>query len=146
MGAGLGPGSETALGPGDCAIALPEGPFTLRNPGPGPAVVASGMVVPANVDVPAGYPFGRVREEDPFGSAMFGFDLLPGPVTVRLSRVVLAPDVTDPEPGVDVPGAAEGTMQVVRVARSQDPPVAYLIAVTPASRPARTSGAGTPAP
>jgi hypothetical protein len=139
------PSGETTLGPGDCAVSPPEGPFAMRNPGPDQAVVASGMIVPANVDVPAGYPFGQVREEEPFGSSMYSFDLPPGPVTVRISRLALPPEVSYPEPGVDVPEAAAGVMQVVRVARSQEPAVAYLIAVAPGATEPATPAPETPA-
>jgi hypothetical protein len=107
-------------------------------------VVAHGMIVPANVDVPAGYPFGQVREEEPFGSSMYSFDLSPGPVMVRLSRVMLPMGVTFPEIGEDVPEAPAGTLQVIRVARSQEPAVAYLIAVTSAAPESGTPAASTP--
>lgn len=123
------PGTEVEFGPGDCAVAPPEGPYTLRNAGPGQTVVAHGMVVPANVDVPAGYPFGQVHEEEPFGSSMYSFDVPAGPVALRLERAPLPPGAGRQEATELFPAAPDDAVRVIRIARRPDPAVAYAITV-----------------
>lgn len=105
-------GTARVLGPGDAMIAPNETGFTATNPGPAPAVVLAWnrlTGIGPDAQVPTGW-LDETHDVQP------NVALPPGPATLVLRRVELAPDATFPAPaagtlqfGVPLPDNAAGT-------------------------------------